>query len=267
MKPRVAYVLAGLCVIVATGCAPRPPLYSADNTDAAVPHPSAQPATDPVALNQAGNSDQPATATGADALPPSVRLDVPAEKQLPELPNGCEVTSLSMLLTAIGHPVDKMTLAKEEPADTTPIAYGPGQSIVFWGDPNKGFVGKVDGSPGYGIYHGPIASLINQILPGKAVDLSGHPFTDLLATVAHQTPVMVWTTADFQPTSDWVTWNSPDGPVRATFSEHVVLLVGYNSTQLFVNDPLDGAKAKPVNRQAFIAAWEQLGKQAVTIER
>ncbi|MCL6600278.1 MAG: C39 family peptidase, partial [Alicyclobacillus macrosporangiidus] len=88
-----------------------------------------------------------------------------------------------------------------------------------------------------------------------------------LATVAHQTPVMVWTTADFQPTSDWVTWNSPDGPVRATFSEHVVLLVGYNSTQLFVNDPLDGAKAKPVNRQAFIAAWEQLGKQAVTIER
>jgi uncharacterized protein YvpB len=151
--------------------------------------------------------------------PPSVSLDVPAQHQLPELLNGCEVTSLSMLLTAVGHPIDKLTLAKEEPVDPTPIVYGPDQSISFWGDPNKGFVGKEGGSPGYGIYHGPIVALINQILPGKAVDLTGHSFTDLLGVVAHQRPVMVWTTADFQPTSDWVTWNSPDGPIHATFSE------------------------------------------------
>jgi uncharacterized protein YvpB len=278
MKPRLTYALVGLCVMAGTGFA-FPPLYAAVKEKARTLNVSrstsvAQVASDPSSENVARphklenqNPHFNASGTGTHTLPPSAVLDVPAEKQLPELPNGCEVTSLSMLLTAVGHPVDKMTLAKEQPRDPTPVVYGPDQTISSWGNPNKGFVGKVDGYPGYGIYHGPIVTLINKILPGRAVDLTGHPFSEVLAMVANQTPVMVWTTADFQPTSNWVTWNSPDGPVRATFSEHAVLLVGYNRTQLFVNDPLDGAKSKPVDRQSFIAAWKQLGQQAVTIQR
>jgi uncharacterized protein YvpB len=56
-------------------------------------------------------------------------------------------------------------------------------------------------------------------------------------------------------------------PSMRRFRNHAVLLVGYNSTQLLINDPLDGAKSKPVNRQSFIAAWQQLGRQAVAIQR
>ncbi len=78
---------------------------------------------------------------------------------------------------------------------------------------------------------------------------------------------MVWTTATFKPTSMWETWNSKEGIVRVTMEEHAVLLVGYDQTQLFINDPLNGTKAEPVNRQQFIAAWKQLGKQAVTIKK
>jgi uncharacterized protein YvpB len=263
MKPRMTYVLAELCLSVVTGCAPHPPMQSLGEGNTQVHHTSTMALPHRVSVNENETSSPQAE----NPPPPSASLDVPAQHQLPELPNGCEVTSLSMLMTAVGDPIDKMTLAKEEPVDPTPIAYGPDGSISSWGDPNKGFVGKVNGYPGYGIYHGPIVALINKILPGKAVDLTGHPFTDILGVVAHHRPVMVWTTADFQPTSDWVTWNSPDGPVHATFSEHAVLLVGYNSTQLIINDPLDGAKSKPVNRQSFIAAWQQLGRQAVTIQR
>ena len=39
--------------------------------------------------------------------------DVPFIKQLPELPRGCEVTSLAMLLQYKGVQVDKMQLASE----------------------------------------------------------------------------------------------------------------------------------------------------------
>src|SRR6478672_6280503 len=53
------------------------------------------------------------------AAPPPRRspLHVPAMSQLPELPNGCEATSLAMLLAAAHHPVSKLTLARLEPRD------------------------------------------------------------------------------------------------------------------------------------------------------
>lgn len=200
------------------------------------------------------------------SLPPSKLLRVAAQSQLPQLPNGCEVTSLSMLLNAVGHPVNKMLLAQEEPKDPTKRVYGPHGSTVYWGNPNVGFVGSVyQYANGFGIYHGPIAKFINQLLPGRAEDLTGRPFSDILSVVAHGTPVMLWTTATFQPTNMWTSWNTPEGPIRVTLQEHVVLLVGYNQTQLFVNNPLNGEQAQAVNRQQFLQAWNQLGDQAVTI--
>lgn len=223
------------------------------NTDSSS---TSTPAT-PSESGQSGQSGQ---------LPAKVVLSVPAQDQLPALPNGCEVTSLSMLFTAIGHPVSNITLANEEPTDPTPLVRGPNNTIAYWGNPNIGFVGNVRGY-GYGIYHGPIVKLINQILPGRALDLTGQPFSAVLSKVAQGVPVMVWTTANFEPepASQWVTWNSPEGPVHATMWEHAVLVVGYDANHIYINDPLDGAKAKPVLKSDFVAAWKQMGQQAVTI--
>lgn len=221
-------------------------------------------------LNKPGaktaTGSQPATTPGYTPLPASKLLTVAPQSQLPQLPNGCEVTSLSMLLSAVGHPINKMTLAAEEPKDPTKREYGPGGKTIFWGNPNVGFVGSVyQYANGFGIYHGPITKFINQLLPGRGEDLTGKPFTDILAVVAHGTPVILWTTATFQPTNQWTSWNTPEGPIKVTVEEHAVLLVGYNHNQLFINNPLNGEQAQPVNRQQFLAAWKQLGNQAVTI--
>ncbi len=198
--------------------------------------------------------------------PKPVLLCVAPLSQKPELQNGCEVTSLAMLLTAVNRPVDKMTLAKMQPQDPTPLVRDKSGKILKWGNPNRGFVGKVDGY-GYGLYHEPAVSLLNHIVPGQAVDLTGQPFSVLTQTVDRGVPVVVWTTATFHPTLSWVTWESPDGPVRATFQEHAVLLVGYDPHFVYVNDPLTGKAAQRLNRSSFIAAWRQLGRQAVTLKR
>src|SRR5690606_20217062 len=92
----------------------------------------------------------------------SVLIDAPHIKQMPELPRGCEVTSLAMLLAFAGIYVDKMTLAKEIKRDPTPYKK-IGDQITF-GNPYDGFVGDMYSfdNPGLGVYHGPITELANK---------------------------------------------------------------------------------------------------------
>lgn len=201
-------------------------------------------------------------------LPKTAMIEVPAQNQLPDLPNGCEVTSLSMLFTAIGDPVSRYTLADEVAKDPQPLVKNKKEEIVEWGDPNVGFVGSME-KVGFGVYHGPIAALINQILPGRALDLTGQPFDTVLRTVASGTPVEVWTNQNFVPLPDdkFTTWNSPEGPIHTTFYEHAVLLVGYDQDHLYIDNPLGGIHDQEVDRSQFIASWKQMGSQAVTIEQ
>lgn len=199
----------------------------------------------------------------------SVLLSVPAQSQLPDLPNGCEVTSLSMLLTAGGTPVDKDVLAREQATDPTPPVFSgpPGDfySISRWGNPNTAFVGNVEGY-GYGIYHAPLAKLLNSKTHGHGLDLTGRPFSEVLARLRLGTPIVLWTTSTFQPPTRWVTWTTPEGPVRATPLEHAVLLVGYTRDKLVVNNPLTG-RQEQASPAPFIAAWQQMGRQALTLTR
>lgn len=196
-------------------------------------------------------------------------INVPVLRQLPELPNGCEVTSLAMLLTAAGIPTNKMTLAREQKADPRqPIfrtgAQGNLSQIRSWGDPNLAFVGNVYGKYGYGIYHGPLSRLLTAKAGPRGRDLTGRDFASLLELVSRGHAVMIWVTSTMRPTSSWVTWQGPAGPVRATFREHAVVLVGHTRDRLIINNPLSGRR-ETVAAAPLIAAWRQLGSQALTV--
>ncbi|SEC17791.1 C39 family peptidase [Paenibacillus sp. GP183] len=194
----------------------------------------------------------------------SIRLDVPLILQKPELYNGCEVTSLTMLLNYAGIDVDKESLANQIAKDPTP--YQKVEGTIYWGDPNTGFVGDIYGGGvgGYGVYHGPVFDLEEKYLPNSAVDLTGAEFDDILFMLNEGSPVWVITNTGYEPLPEdsFQIMQTPNGPVSITFKEHSVLITGYDDTYVYINDPLNLQTKVP--KDMFKMAWEQMGKQAIT---
>jgi len=200
-----------------------------------------------------------------DEIKNNILLDVPSISQKPELLAGCEVTSLAMLLQYAKTAVDKMTLAQEVNKDSTPLVTARNGDILKWGDPNEGFVGDITGNGrGYAVYHSPIFELAQKYLPDKALDLTGQPFTALLGSLNEGRPVIVWTTIDLKMPSKFEEWEKDGRTIKAIFSEHAVLLVGYDDNNVYFNNPYNGLKNQALNKADFISVWESMGSQAVT---
>ncbi|MGN7382824.1 MULTISPECIES: C39 family peptidase [unclassified Paenibacillus] len=211
--------------------------------------------------------DEESTEDGEAApepYPSSAMLTAPAIRQYPELYSGCEVTSLAMLLQFAGFDKDKMELAEEMPKDPTPIRYNEDGSIAYWGNPNLGFVGEVTGkAKGFGIFHTALIKQLESYIP-SAVDLTGGEFEDIERHIAGGIPVIAWTTITFRIPDKWVVWDTPIGPIKTTFIEHAVLVVGYDENYVYVNDPYSGKAQVKVDKARFIETWELMGKQAIT---
>jgi len=192
-------------------------------------------------------------------------INVPLRCQLPELKNGCEVTSLSMLLGWGGKQVDKMTLAAQVAKDPTPYKDVNGQ--IYWGNPNRGFVGDITGKTmGYSVYHGPVLNLARQY--HAAINVTGQPFSQVLQNLNQGKPVWVITSFSFEPVppSQWKTVISPIGEYRLSFNEHSVVLTGYTAGSVWINDPYGCVQNKKLARKPFEQAWEQFGRQAIVLQ-
>ncbi|HEX5352075.1 MAG TPA: C39 family peptidase [Trichococcus sp.] len=100
------------------------------------------------------------------------------------------------------------------------------------GNPNEGFLGDVTRADyGFCVYHGPIAALDKGY------------------------PVWVVTTTTFLPDAKLEVWQTSAGPVNISYIMHSVVVVGYDSDSLYINNPY-GQKDQKVDRQNFILAWE-----------
>ena len=195
-----------------------------------------------------------------------VLLNMPVIEQLPELPRGCEVTVLAMLLESAGVNADKMKLAKE--VKKNPALYHVKNGKIHFGDPNKGFVGNMYtfSKPGLGVYHEPILELGNQYIPGQMVNLTGESFNELKIPLSDGRPVWVIINAEYRelPDSYFEIWETESGPVKITMKEHSVLITGYDEKHIYFNDPLTGKKNKKAPIQDFEKSWVQMGSQALT---
>ncbi|MDF2608114.1 MAG: peptidase family protein [Bacillales bacterium] len=199
-------------------------------------------------------------------VPKTKILNVRLIKQMPELPRGCEVTSLAMLLNSAGIKANKMILARE--IDKDPTKYTNRNGKVYFGNPNKGFVGSMYtfSKPGLGVYHGPINKLAKKYLPKKTVDITGCDFNHIENYITLGSPVWVISTSNYNivPKRFWHKWDTPTGKITITYKEHSVLITGFDQQYIYINDPLYFRPNRKVNKLNFIKGWQQLGKQAIT---
>lgn len=192
----------------------------------------------------------------------SQKLDVPIENQMPELPNGCEVTSLAMLLHYYGVKVNKTELS-------TKIKHVSSYSDngKYRGNPHQGFVGYMSiKNAGWCVYNEPLFDLAKKYSP-RASNASGSDFIHLLKLVSQGHPVLIITTLDFAPVSDMQTWKTKQGQVSITPSSHACVITGFNKEKqiVYVNDPY-GIKNKAVSWKNIEASYNQQGKQAIYLK-
>ncbi len=202
------------------------------------------------------------------ALPESTSLDVEGVLQLPELPNGCEATSLAILLRYYGYDADKMEIAFTYLPRTEFVTTWFG---VFGGDPETSYCGDPAGT-GYYCFAAPLKEAADRYLADqgsalRAADRTGCSVYDLRALLAGGAPVVVWGTIDWQPIEmserTWLLYS--DGSVyRPMRNLHCLVLTGYDETSYTVYDPLEGAQRIPA--ALFETRWREMGSRALSLE-
>lgn len=180
--------------------------------------------------------------------------------QLPELPTGCEITSLTMVLNHYGYNVDKCDLADNY------LKKGEVGSTNFY----KAFVGSPDDGASFGCYAPVIEDTANNYLSSqgsskKARTVNGVSFSTLLQYIDNGIPVIVWGTLECQEGYQSVTWTVDGEDLTWITPEHCMVLVGYDDKHIYVADPMTG-QILNYEIDLFIECFRTLYSQAVIIE-
>lgn len=193
----------------------------------------------------------------------------PIVYQNPELPTGCEITAMTMLLNYYGYDVDKVTMATKY-LPTTKIGTWKGKDGKTYGpDLYHYFAGNPAGT-GITCGAGAIETAADRYLETvgsdlRAVDISGTPAHDLFAYVSQNMPVFLCATIGMEDRrSIKDSWYTEEGELMDwSTNDHGVVLIGYNSNEVTVADPIHGRVT--CSREQFEKVYEQRGRQAVVL--
>lgn len=181
--------------------------------------------------------------------------------QEPELPTGCEITTLAEVLNYHGFNIDK-----EELCDNfMPVDYVGSVTMTqaYLGDPRS--------NNGFGCYSPVIVKSVYEYFesidsPCYAVDLSGTDFRDLFYQICQGRPVIVWATmylTESYPNYKWTAGNGED--MIFNDYQHCMAIYGYDLNEgiIYAGDPLVGNTTYSIDR--FEMIYDIMYKQAVVI--
>ena len=190
--------------------------------------------------------------------------------QMPELPTGCEITAMTMVLNYYGYPADKVEMATEYlPVVSANLYYGD-DGLLYGPDLNRFFVGDPTTTGGYicgpeAIVTAANAYLADQESSLRAVDMTGASVDELYQMVREDTPVVVWVTISMMQRETAQGWYTEDGDyVDWSTNDHGAVLIGYTEGTVLIADPLAGIVE--YDRQAFEAVFASRGNQCVVIQ-
>jgi len=199
-------------------------------------------------------------------------LDVPVVMQNPELPHGCEITSLTAVLNYYGLDVTKLEMAdhylpKQTISTVDGQRFGPNPEQAFAGNPR-------DKAHGMYVFAAPIVKAAEVAIADKQADLrvtnkSGASKDEILQLVREGVPVVTWVTLDLsKPKTNsekgWI-YEGETVSHEAYMNLHAVVLTGHLGDKVVVMDPLKGFVT--YNADQFFKSYRDLGKQAVAVHK
>lgn len=196
-------------------------------------------------------------AASADA---ATTLSVPFHRQ--EQPLSCEIAALKMALGVHGINVSEAELKARLPFDPTPKGNG------IWGDPNVGFVGRINGSmlrTGYGVYWDPIANVGSTYATTEVLRHGSAP--QLAQHIAAGNPVIIWGYYGRRTVYFWQTTAGKE--IKAVDGEHTRVVYGFegtvaNPTRFYLADPLTGTFTW--STAELMHNWSSLNHMAVVVK-
>ena len=191
----------------------------------------------------------------------SILLPVDNVFQLPELPTGCEITSLTIVLNFLGFPVDKEYMARDYLQKSDP----------FVGSFNDYFIGSPWNESAWGCYAPVITKSANRFFNDQnskliAYNISGSSMEALCTQVESGNPVIVWTSQALDEETTTTPILLENGTTDYWYSnEHCVVIIGYDLQKgtLTVCDPLEGIVDRDFN--TFSARYEEFQQMGVVI--
>ena len=190
--------------------------------------------------------------------------------QMPELPTGCEITALTMVLNYYGMEADKFEIStKYLPTQQLNLYYGS-DGLLYGNDLNQYFIGDPTTENGYVCGTGAIITAANAYLQEQgsqlaAVDYTGADADTLYQLVSQDIPVVVWVTISMEERGETEGWYTRSGEyVDWSIYDHGAVLIGYTQDTVTIADPISGKME--YSREDFERVFASRGNQCVILQ-
>ncbi len=182
----------------------------------------------------------------------STILNVPYISQYPNMPLGCEATSLAQLLNYKGVSVSKETIAEQ-------MLKSPNKN------PDLGFVGspyKNESGIFQTIYPAALEQTAKMYRPNSE-NITGASVETIENEIRKGNPSVIWVSLNFASPQmgNWYEGTSDEMWVNKNL--HVVAVTGVDENDFYITDPAKGKYS--VSRATFKYVYETVGKKALVV--
>lgn len=190
-------------------------------------------------------------------------------EQYPELPTGCEITAMTMVLNYYGYNVDKVTMALDYMPKVQAEFYRSEDGRLMGPDLENYFVGDPTEETGYICGTGAIVTAANAYLTDVGSDMTAVAMKnaqpeELYDLIDQGTPVVIWCTINMEDRAETDGWYREDGTyMEWSTNDHGAVLIGYDEDTVTVADPIYSRIT--VSRVQFEKIFAERGGQCVIL--
>lgn len=191
-------------------------------------------------------------------------------EQYPELPTGCEITAMTMVLNYYGYQVNKVTMALDYMPKVQAEFYRSEDGRLMGPDLENFFVGDPTEETGYICGTDAIVTAANRYLADVGSDLTAAAMKNaqpekLYDLIDQGTPVVIWCTINMEDRAETDGWYREDGTyMEWSTNDHGAVLIGYDEDTVTVADPIYSRIT--VSRDQFEKIFAERGGQCVILQ-